>query len=52
MLISLSKQVVKEINISAEKMKVEEKYSNQLKSISMPEIEDVMNLPNLKLDKI
>ena len=33
-------------------MKVEEKYENTLKAISKADIEDVMNLPNLKLEKI
>jgi hypothetical protein len=48
----LSKLIVKEINISAEKLKIEEKYDSTVSEISKPTVCGIMNLPNVKLDAV
>ena len=52
LLTALSKLVVKEINISAEKLKIEEQYDTQVNEISKAAVCSVMNMPNVKLDVI
>ena len=48
----MSKLIIKEINISAEKLKIEEKYDTSVKEISKSAVCNVMNMPNVKLDAI
>lgn len=52
LLAALSKLIIKEINISAEKLKIEEKYDTSVKEISKSAVCSVMNMPNVKLDTI